>query len=315
MKNWYQRIASYSGVVISIVAIAFVIRLVNGEDLHNTLRSIKPGWLIPVILINFIVIILKALRWQLLVQPLSRIGLFKITGILIVSLMANNILPARLGDALRVHMLHRKTDLGHATSTGGLIADRMLEGISFLLLTALLFFIGNVPQWMHYGILVTLAAVAVAYVVVVIYSRSEIRRGFWMKLQKGIAPLHNRKVFGVGTGASLLSWLLQLVMIYFTQLAFGIHLPIWSTLLVLVAVNLAIIVPSTPANIGTFELACVLAYTFLGVDRNVGLLIGATYHLAQVLPVTMVGAVLLLVENINPWRVASAPDPDEVCCQ
>lgn len=315
MKNWVQKIASYSGIAISIVAIVFVVRTVNGTTLQDALRSIQCAWLLPVILINFAVIVSKAFRWQLLVKPLSHISLYRITNILTISFMANNILPARLGDAMRVHLLHRKTDLGRIATAGGLIADKILEGISFLFLAALLFVSGNLPHWMTYGLGFTLAVVVGVYGVSVIYSRSKMRRGFFIKLQEGLAPLHNRKVFAAGFCTSLLSWCMQLAMVHMTQLAFGVHLPFWSTVLVLVAVNLAVIIPSTPAHVGTFELACVLAYTFLGVDKNVGLLIGATYHLAQVLPVTVIGAALLLVENINPWRVAAETDPDEVCCQ
>lgn len=313
MKSYYQKIASYSGVAISVVAIFFVIGAVNGTTLRDTLNSVKVAWLIPVILINFAVIVSKAFRWQVLVKPLSHISLLKITHILTVGFMANNVLPARLGDAVRVHMLHRKTDIGHAATTGGLIADKILEGISFLFLTIFLFFFTDIPHWMGYGLAITLLVVVGAYIVATIYARSSMRRGFLIKLQEGLAPLHNRKVFIIGFGASLVSWLLQLAMIHLTQLAFGVHLPFWSALLVLVAVNLAIIIPSTPAHVGTFELACILSYTFLGVDKNVGLLIGATYHLVQVIPVTVIGAILLLIEKINPWMVVDAADPDEAC--
>lgn len=345
MKNWVHRIASYSGIAISIVAIGVVIQAVNGNVLREVLGSVKVAWLVPVLLINGVVIISKAYRWQLLVKPLSHISLTQITHILTIGFMANNVLPARLGDAIRIHLLHRKTDLGPAASTGGLIADRILEGLSFLLLAALLFLLGNVPHWMLYGLGVTLLVVAGVYGASVFYSRSRMRHGVFIKLQEGLAPLHNRRVFILGFCTSLVSWSLQLLMIHMTQLAFGVHLPFWGTLMVLVAVNLAVIVPSTPAHLGTFELACVLAYTFLGVDKNVGLLIGATYHLVQVLPVTLIGALLLLVENISlkigglapvppkscdahpgkaggraqhiqstPWRVARETDPDEVCC-
>ncbi len=315
MTSWYQRVLNYSGIAISIVAIGFVVRTVNGNSLQNALASVQIEWLIPVILINFLVIISKAFRWQLLVNPLKHISLYQITTILTIGFMANNILPARLGDAVRIHLLHRKTNLGAVASTGGLIADRILEGISFLLLAALLFLFSDVPHWMIYGLGITLLVVAGVYILSLVYSRSQMRRGFLIKLQAGLAPLHNRRVFITGFGASVVSWVMQLAMIYMTQLAFGVHLPFWSTVLVLIAVNLAVIVPSTPAHLGTFELACVLSYTFLGVDKSLGLLIGATYHLVQVLPVTLIGAVMLLVKHINPWRLARAPDPDEVCCQ
>lgn len=314
MKNSYQKIAKYSGIAISILAIYFVIKTINGSTLRATLDSVKIAWLIPIIIINFAVVLLKALRWQILVKPLSQISLYRITNILTVGFMANNILPARLGDAVRVHMLHRKTDLGHATTTGGLIADRVLEGIAFSFITVFLFFFINVPSWMSYGITAMLVVIGAVYIITLLYSRAEIKRwAFFAKLQEGLAPLHNRRVFVAGFCISLVSWMLQLCMIHLTQLAFGIDLPFWNTLLVLVAVNLAVIVPSAPAHLGTFELACVLSYSFLGVDKSVGLLVGAAYHLIQVLPITAVGAVLLLVEQAHPRRAAPAMDPDEAC--
>lgn len=314
MKSCYQKIPRYSGIAISALAIFFVVRTINGSTLKVTLDSVKIAWLIPVILLNFAVIVSKAFRWQLLVKPLSHISLCRITTILTVGFMANNILPARLGDAVRVHMLHRKTDLGHAATTGGVIADKIVEGISFLFLTLFLFFFITVPQWMGYGLLAMLVGIAGIYVLILVYSRTKMTRwAFLAKLQEGLAPLHNRRVFVTGFCVSLLSWMLQLAMIHITQLAFGVHLPFWGTLLVLVAVNLAVIVPSAPAQLGTFELACVLSYTFLGIDKNVGLLIGATYHLVQVIPVTAIGAVMLLAEQVRPWCGADAADPDEAC--
>jgi uncharacterized membrane protein YbhN (UPF0104 family) len=316
MKNYYPKLIKYGGIAISLLAIFFVIKTINGNTLKETIASIKVAWLIPVVIINFAVILSKAFRWQILVKPLSHISLGRITSILTVGFMANNILPARLGDAVRVHMLHRRTDLGHATTAGGLIADKILEGIAFLFLTLFLFFFISVPDWMRYGLLAMLVVIVGIYLLTLLYSRTEIKRwAFFIKLQEGLAPLHNRKVFITGFCVSLFSWLLQLSMIHLTQLAFGIELPFWNALLVLVAVNLAVVVPSGPAHLGTFELACVLSYTFLGIDKNVGLLIGATYHLVQVLPVTVIGAVLLLVDQCRPWCVARASDPDEAYYQ
>lgn len=311
MKSYYPKLLKYGGIAVSLFAIVFVVRTANGAALRTTLSSVQLPWLLPVILINAVVIFTKAFRWQVLVRPLMEVGFFRMVTILTVGFMANNVLPARLGEAVRVHLLHRKTDLGHATTAGSLIADKILEGLSFLLLTLLLLFLDGVPPWMGYGIAVTALATIGAYIGVILYARSHPKQRVFIKLQEGLAPLHHPKVFIVGMAVSLASWLMQLGMIYLCQRAFGVHIPFWSTMLVLVAVNLAVIIPSAPANIGTFELACVLTYTFLGVDKDVGLLVGAAYHLLQVLPVTLIGALLLLAGEYRVWRGAAAADPDE----
>lgn len=309
MKSFWQKLLHYSGIVIGIAALYIVYITINGSTLREAIAAVNVVWLVPIILVNVLVIFSKAYRWQALVKPLHHVSLLRITKILTIGFMANNILPARLGDAMRIHMMNRKTDLGRAATTGGLIADKIIEGLSFLFLTVLLFIFSNVPQWMRYGLGVTLLIIIGMYIAAHIYSRSNVRHPALARFQEGLAPLHNHRVFWIGVGTSLVSWLMQMAMIHMTQLAFGVHLPLWGTMLVLVAVNLAVITPGPPAHIGTFELACVLSYTFLGIDKNVGLLVGATYHLVQVLPVTLVGALILLVERLVPVRAVAA-DPD-----
>jgi len=315
MKSFYNRLIKFSGIAVGLVAIFCVFKMANSSELKSALKSVELRWIVPVLALNFFVVIAKAFRWQMLVKPLSNIGLYKITKILMVGFMANNVLPARLGEAVRIQMLHQKTELSAATTTGGLIADKILEGLTFVIVAALLVVFGGVPRWMIYGLTITLLAIVVAYTIALVYSRSSITHSLFARLQDGIEPLHDGRVFIYGSLASMVSWLLQLSMIYMTQLAFGVELPFWGTLLVLVAVNLAVVVPSAPAHVGTFELACVLSYTFLGIDKNVGLLVGAAYHLVQVIPVTLVGALILLEEHVNPWRLFGAKARDEAGCR
>jgi uncharacterized membrane protein YbhN (UPF0104 family) len=50
------------------------------------------------------------------------------------------------------------------------------------------------------------------------------------------------------------------------QYAFGVHLSIGSTALVLASVILGSIIPVTPGNVGTYEAGAFLAYRHLGID-------------------------------------------------
>jgi len=62
--------------------------------------------------------------------------------------------------------------------------------------------------------------------------------------------------------------------------------------LIYVAINLAIIVPSAPSGVGPFEVAAVLAYSWLGVRAETAFNIALMYHIIQFIPITLIGATM-----------------------
>ena len=76
----------------------------------------------------------RALRWQIMLPdigpPARKKGFFAIVA---VSLMLNNILPARLGEAARVVLLWKRNGYPVATSIGSLILERALDVMAYLL--------------------------------------------------------------------------------------------------------------------------------------------------------------------------------------
>jgi uncharacterized membrane protein YbhN (UPF0104 family) len=64
-------------------------------------------------------------------------------------------------------------------------------------------------------------------------------------------------------------------------------------LLVLLSLNLAIAVPSTPAQVGAFELGASAPLALLGVPPERALAFALLYHVMQALPTTLAGLPLL----------------------
>jgi uncharacterized protein (TIRG00374 family) len=110
------------------------------------------------------------------------------------------------------------------------------------------------------------------------------------QLGAGMSIMEEKGRFGATLILSFIVALLQIVTLFMVQKAFGIMLPIWVPVLVYVAINLAIIIPSAPSSIGPFEVAAVLAYTWQGLTKEVAFNIAFIYHVVQVLPVTALGA-------------------------
>ncbi len=63
------------------------------------------------------------------------------------------------------------------------------------------------------------------------------------------------------------------------------------TALVLIAVNMAALIPGLPANLGAFEMSCTLALQALGVPATTALSFALLYHLMHTVPVTIIGVV------------------------
>lgn len=293
-KRGHKIIANIVGVLIGIAAIYVVLRGINASEIKDALSKMNVFCIAPLILVNFCIIYFKSWRWQILLKPIKHIDLQLIFNFLLVSYMLNNVLPVKVGEVARFHMTGKEMQISRYTTAASMVADKIFEGLSFLLLAALLLFFENVPNWMHNGLTVTITITLVGFVLAIIYSKRDYKNHILIKLQEGVKPLLQGDVFIKGLALSLLSWVLQILMVYLCQIAFAVYLPVWGTLLVIIAINLVAVIPSAPGNLGTFELACVMAYIFLGVEKELALLIGLTYHMVQFIPVTLTGGVLIL---------------------
>lgn len=296
-----RTMTQFVGLCIGIIALYFSLRGTNLDTIKQALFKMNIWWTIPIIIGNFGVITIKAARWKVLFKPVKKVRLATMFEVMTIGYMANNVLPARMGEGVRVHLLGKNADVSRVTTSTSLIADWIVEGISFLILAALLIIVTDVPYWMKSGLTIFLLVTFILYTLAFVSSFRNTNNVFLKKLQKGLRPLRNPKIITTAIGISVLSWIAQGLLVYMTQLAFGIQLPVWSILIVLISVNLAIALPSAPSHLGTFEFACVLAYTYMGLDKNMALLLGVSYHLLQIVPVTLVGGILLgLLRNRPP---------------
>ena len=108
--------------------------------------------------------------------------------------------------------------------------------------------------------------------------------------QPDFSVLANRMVpIGILT---LAAWLVEVNVVLITLHAFGLHPSAGVSLLVLVAVTLALVVPfAPPGNLGTLEVGAMLALMEFGVSKEPALAFALIYHLLQVVPICLLGLV------------------------
>jgi uncharacterized membrane protein YbhN (UPF0104 family) len=75
--------------------------------------------------------------------------------------------------------------------------------------------------------------------------------------------------------------------------AFALDLPLTSAILVTVAINLSLVLPSSPAALGVFEAATIIALKAFDVPQAEALSYALVLHLLNLVPFLLIGAGLL----------------------
>jgi uncharacterized protein (TIRG00374 family) len=130
-------------IVVSAGLLIFIFSSIDLPALLETLRSASPVWLTAAVIMMFIGVIIRALRWQILLKAIGvSVALGELTAIYFIGFLFNNLLPSGLGgDAIRMIELNRHTQRGSDTVTS-VVVDRFL-GLSALQAIALVALLTN----------------------------------------------------------------------------------------------------------------------------------------------------------------------------
>ena len=69
---------------------------------------------------------LRALRWQRLRRPIATVRYPPMLGYLLIGYLANNVLPARLGELVRSHYLGDREGISRASALGTVVVERVV---------------------------------------------------------------------------------------------------------------------------------------------------------------------------------------------
>ncbi len=270
-------------------------------------RSLTHVSILPLIVaaaLNGLALLLQAARWQAVLQPAGPAPRFASTFFALLSgFAASLILPARGGEFVRVEYLARRSSLDRGTLIGSLAADHLVNGVTLVLLSLGLFAVPT-PAWIRASLaaLVPLLLVMLGISFLVAREPSTAPTHGWrtilLHLAAGLIGLRRPRTLAIATVWALAGWLVELTTTALALKAFGVDIGVAGTLIVLLALNLALIVPSPPGNVGTFEVGTVLALVSLGVPRESAIAAAVGFHLVHVIPVALAGALL----SVAPTR-------------
>lgn len=301
------------GLAVTLLFGWLAIRDVHADRVWDALSRSNYAWTIPAVLALAAAIVLRALRWQYVFEPERRPPFAPALRALLVGYLFNNILPARAGEAARVLALRRYAGTSRAESAATILAERLYD----VLVLLGLFFVALpwLPHVARVKVAVALAAAVVlaigtAAVVLVRWEHKPLeylltpllRLPFLATLDperlalsatSGLASLRRSRLAAQALLLTLASWLGLALSAWFVFLAFDLELSFAAGILVVVATGLASILPSSPAGLGVFEGATVVALGAYGVSRSDALSYALVLHAVNFFPYLPAGVVAM----------------------
>ena len=258
----------------------------------------------------------RAFRWRWLFPPgAPPPGIVPAT---MIGYMANNVLPLRAGEVVRVYMAARRLRDAN-TVTGAqafwlaaatVVIERVLDSLALVLILTVLVFITPVPTGVDWAAGVLFGVDILGVVVLVTVARApQLALGMFETALRGLdgirTPAHAIRI----AAWTPIIWVLPAAAAWAMLRAFHLELPFLAGWVVLAFVGIGISVPSAPGYLGVFHFAAKLALDVFGVAPSTALAYALNYHASAAVPITLVGWLYLVREHVSLGDVRRAPTP------
>ncbi|WFN34600.1 flippase-like domain-containing protein [Methanogenium sp. S4BF] len=293
--------------ILAVGIIAFMLYRV-WDDLLIAVQNAVWSYLILAVAICVGAWFLRGIRYRSILASLAvSVSLWLSTACIYLSQTANLIVPARLGDLIRLFILRHEADATYTSGLSSVVVERFFDIVTIALLGAVtLPFVLNVPDWFITVIYVALGLCGIFVLVLFSAGRLQsenkyLKAGIDLLNQVKAASLSAKGIVGL-SALSIVIWLTDVVICYIIALMFGAAIPFVVVTLAIVIGNLVKAVPVTPGGVGTYEIAVALTLSLAGVDPAVATLIAVIDHLVKN-GVTVAGGVASLYV-FGDWAVS-----------
>jgi uncharacterized protein (TIRG00374 family) len=312
------------------VVVAF--RNVKLDEVAMALTQANYAYLLPALVAYFAGVWVRSLRWSYLLQPIKGLSAGRLFPVVVIGYMANDVLPARLGELVRAYVLGEKERVSKTGTLATIVVERLFDGLvmlvfmavalalvppvkstaSDLLITALrvgsVIFVGSLFVFLAIASSHSLALQAIARVGRFLPARVGTPIGrLSISFLSGLTILRDWRGAMAVFSLTILAWLCEAVMYYIIMLGFPFAVSFVVLVLTTALANLWTIVPSTPGYVGTFDAPVILVLVLYGVDQSVAASYTIVLHAALIIPVVLLGAVFLFREGLSLGRMSQPP--------
>lgn len=312
------------GIAVSVLCLWLALRGVSWGAAWAAVAEARWGFLAAAALGSvFVNVHVRALRWRLFFPDAASFASGRLLSATGIGLMANNVLPARMGEFVRAYVLGRGSPVPATTAFGSLFVERLFDLAALCSILVGVVLLVDTPEWVLVlarlaGVL--LAAVLAAEVLLIRYPRHFFRllhattarflpsrweaelETILQRFIEGFQLLRSPRRVALALALTFVLWAANGFLYYLGLQAFGLgRVGYEGALLVQSVASLGVSIPSSPGFVGTFQLFVVKALSAFEVDRDLAFSYSMAYHASQYVPVTLFGFYLLWQANLS-WR-------------
>ncbi len=291
------------GLLISAIALVIVFWGVEPGRMFDLLSGARYIYLIPIEILLVFGLIVRAKSWSILLD--LGLPLRKVFDVVNAGYLLNTVMPFRLGELGRAHIISSDQKIGMAKVLGSIVIERLLDvGISFAALLISLPMI-IIPEWaqnLYWVVGISIIGILTSSVfllrkketvlnLVERFSRiglgrlSVITEDFISGLETLLQP---SRVFRAGFW-SLLAWICVWIQIWLFLNVVGAPANLAVVLFVPGVVAFGSAIPPSPGALGVFEITAVAGLLVFGYERETALSIAILWHGSQLLTTAVLG--------------------------
>lgn len=275
-RRWSRRALGYT---LAAVCLYWVLRDLDLRELLHRVAEMNLFWVAAAIFFDVLSYICQGLRWKLLLRPVGKITVLRTTQAIYAGLFVNEMLPMKLGEIVRAYLISRWASAKLSSVVPSILLERLFDGVWLAVGIVITILFVPLPRRLVeagdvFGVAILVALVTVTLLVLggrrPSANNSTSKKGFLTLIQSISCELR----IASQTRGALLAFVLSLVLLllqgfsfWFVMRAYGLHLSFLMGLAVFIIVHLGTLVPTAPANVGSYQFFTVLGLTLFGVEK------------------------------------------------
>ena len=307
------------GLALSLACLAYVLREVDLALLWQQTTQVPVYYILLVNLLYALSFLARSYRWRVLLAPVAPVPVSTLFSANLIGYMANNLLPARMGEPIRAWACSRLGRVHLAASVSSLAAEKAMDGpVVLLFFFFIMWHLGpeakagsfSLPYLKAIGWSLVWIYLALVAALILFIKKPE----FILRIARRLPKRWSAKVLGIleritsqlltglGSLRSLrgLLWLLLLslavrapVLVMHTVFlpAVGLPLDLFMGAMATVGGTLASAVPGGPGYVGAYQLAVYWCLLMAGAPDEPAMAYAVIYWAAQYFPQVAAGLI------------------------
>ncbi|MEW5700846.1 MAG: lysylphosphatidylglycerol synthase transmembrane domain-containing protein [Candidatus Zixiibacteriota bacterium] len=319
------------GLLAAFAVLVYMFRDSDPLDIWRAIVGMHPRYLIPVLAGAVGMPVFRALRLRFIMPPAEQtperhLSQRRVFAVYNVGQLLNIILPVLTGQVARVLLFSRTLGMTKTSAFTMVILEVLFDGLILVVMIFATSFLFVMPEWMVRGEVAVLFACAMLfgffYWALRHRERSALTAGWFRRraparlvrewdsvsasFLDGLKMLRSSRHLSMVGLLSVSAWLSHALLVLFLLRAFAFDIPFWGAMVILIVNTVVIMVPVSPGNIGTFQLACVVGLAFFGVRKDEALGFSILLHVTEVGPVFVLGSIASFSQHVRLREYKSA---------